>query len=93
MRRDEPDASPVRAKDLSGLPPAIVVTAECDPLRDEGKAYADRLREAGVPVRYLEYQGMVHGFMGWSSKVPTARLALDEVGRLLGSMLSATSRD
>ena len=86
--RDEPDASPVRARDLSRLPPAIVVTAECDPLRDEGRAYADGLRAAGVPVTYLEYAGMVHGFMGWSSKVPTARRALDEVGAKLREVLA-----
>ena len=86
--RDEPDASPVRARDLSRLPPAIVVTAECDPLRDEGRAYADGLRAAGVPVTYLEYAGMVHGFMGWSSKVPTARRALDKVGAKLREVLA-----
>ena len=88
-RRDAADASPLRARDLTRLPPAIVVTAECDPLHDEGRAYADRLREAGVPVTYLEYQGMVHGFMSWASKVTTARRAFDDVGRLLGSMLGS----
>ncbi len=82
-RRDEPHASPLRAPDLRGLPPAIVVTAECDPLRDEGKAYAERLIEAGVPVTYFEYPGMVHGFMSWSSAVPSGRRAFDEVGAAL----------
>ena len=87
-RRDDPNASPLRAPDVSHLPPAIVVTAECDPLRDEGKAYADRLRDAGVPVTYLEYPGMTHGFMGWASAVPAARRAFDEVGDALREALA-----
>jgi acetyl esterase/lipase len=87
-RRDEPDASPLRASDLSGLPPAIVVAAQCDPLLDEGRAYAERLRGAGVPVTYLEYAGMVHGFMSWSSKVPAARRAFDEFGAALRRALA-----
>ena len=79
-RRREPYASPLRATDLRGLPPAIFTVAECDPLRDEGAAYAERLRAAGVPVTYAEYLGMVHAFMGWSSVVPTGARAFAEVG-------------
>ncbi|HYR94015.1 MAG TPA: alpha/beta hydrolase [Methylomirabilota bacterium] len=86
-RRDEPYASPLRAKDLRGLPPAILVAAECDPLRDEGRAFADRLRGDGVAVTTLEYSGMVHSFMSWSAVVATSRRAFAEVGAALGERL------
>lgn len=61
---DSPLASPIEATDLSGVCPAMVVTAGFDPLRDEGRRYAERLVEAGVPVRYRCYDDMVHGFFG-----------------------------
>ncbi len=86
-RRDEPHASPLRAPDLRGLPPAIVVTAECDPLHDEGLAYAERLRAAGVAVRHLDHAGMAHAFMSWSSEIPQARRALADTGSELRRLL------
>jgi acetyl esterase len=87
-RRDEPFACPIRATDLRGLPPAIFVVAECDPLRDESAAYAEGLRRAGVPVSYLEYPGMVHAFMGWSEVVPAGATAFKDTGAALRKALA-----
>lgn len=80
---DDPDVSPLLAESFSGLPPAFVLTAEYDPLRDEGAEYADRLAAAGVPVTYRLYEGAIHGFWQMSRYAPYAQLALDECGDAL----------
>jgi len=79
----DPRASPLRHPDLRGLPPAVLVTAGFDPLLDEGRAYADALAAAGVPVRYRCHEGLVHGFAQMTGAVPEARRAvLDAVAQL-----------
>ena len=71
-------ASPLRARDLSGLPSATILAAEYDPLRDEGHAYAKRLKEAGVATTHTDYPGVFHGFFGMTAQIPRARQAVDE---------------
>ena len=77
---DDWRASPLRARSLSGLPPALIVTAGFDPLRDEGAAYAMRLRDADVMVDYVCFGGMVHGFAGMGKVLSSAFRAVALIG-------------
>jgi acetyl esterase len=78
-----PYACPAQAKTLAGLPPALVLTAEFDPLRDEGEAYAARLREEGVATVLKRYEGVTHGFFGMPSLIEKSRIAIAEASAAL----------
>jgi acetyl esterase len=83
-----PDASPLRAASLAGVAPALVVVCGLDPLRDEGVAYAERLRASGVPARLSEYEDMIHGFLRMPAVIDRSRNVLDEVGAALRDALT-----
>jgi acetyl esterase/lipase len=85
----DPNLSPLRARDLAGLPPAHIHTAEFDPLRCEGHAYADRLEAAGGTVRYTCHAGMIHHFYGMTAVIPYAQSAVADIGRAVGGALAA----
>jgi acetyl esterase len=80
---EDPLASPLRAETLAGLPPALVITAEYDPLRDQGEAYARRLADQGVQVKLSRYPGMAHGFFTSLGTLDAARSALFEAASVL----------
>jgi acetyl esterase len=86
-----PHASPLRASDLSGLPPALLVTCEFDPLRDEGEAYGQRLREAGVPVKISRYDGMIHGFFWMSGALGRTQELMDELAAEIRSAVRSAA--
>jgi acetyl esterase len=78
-----PEASPLRAGDLSGLPPALIVTCEHDPLHDEGEAYARRLAAAGVRFEHIDEPGMIHGYFRMAGVIGRARKSWDDCARFL----------
>nr|WP_294512462.1 alpha/beta hydrolase [uncultured Rhodopila sp.] len=84
-----PYASPLHAADLSRLPPAMVITAEFDPLRDEGLAYAKRLQQAGVSVNAVHYAGLIHGFFWLAGALDAGRELTADIGNELRKQASA----
>ena len=80
---EDPRVSPARADDLTDLPPAHVITAGYDPLRDQGNAYAAAMAAAGVPVELVEYEGMFHGFFNLGSVLDTAGVAVTRAAEAL----------
>ncbi len=89
-----PYASPLRETNLRGVAPALIITAEFDPLVDEGERYAAQLRDSGVPARTARYPGMVHGFMSYLGWVDAAGAAVaecaDALRRAMGTQLRSS---
>lgn len=83
---ESPYASPLLAPDLRGLPPAVVITAECDTLRDEGEAYAKRMADAGVAVTCTRYAGMIHPFFSLGGVLSQGGRAIEQVAAAVRAM-------
>ena len=80
-----PSASPALAKCLKGLPPTLLITAEFDPLRDDGKRFAEKLKKAGVPVKCSLYKGVIHGFLSFTT-FRASQKAFDEIAKTFRKM-------
>jgi acetyl esterase/lipase len=91
--RADPRVSPLRAPSLAGLPPAIIHTAEYDPVRDEGNAYAERLASAGVPVDHTCHDGMVHNFHALGAMLPQASALLQRIGAEIRQAFGTSATD
>ena len=91
---DDPRVSPLLAADgaLANSPPTLVITAELDPLRDEGEAYAERLRSLGVPVDVTRYEGMFHGFCSFADLLDDGRRAVSQAAAALAGALGAPAQ-
>ena len=90
--RRVPDASPLLAPDLSNLPPALIITAGFDPLRDEGEAYGERLKKAGVPAKVSRYSGMIHGFITMDGVIDKSKDAASEIAANLREAFQSRSK-
>lgn len=84
--RENPEVAPLRAADLAGLPPAVVVTAAHDVLRSEGESYAQRLEESGVPVRFRRFEGQMHGFFTMANILPASDEAIEYIATELAAL-------
>ena len=87
--QDHPEASPVRAKDHSRLPPTYVGTAECDPSRDDAELLAAKIKAAGGDVTAKRYPGMIHGFLNWATFLPGAKEGMDDLTSWLKARFAA----
>jgi acetyl esterase len=87
-RRSEPAASPLLSQSFDDLPPAMIITAEYDPLVDEGQAYAQELADAGVPTEYVCFDGLVHDFLAHAPLMPCSRRAFDRAAAAVKAALA-----
>lgn len=87
--RASPEVSPLNAPSLAGMPPAMIVTAGFDPLRDQGRKFAERLQADGVAAAYRNYPSLTHSFLNWSGSIEDARDAAEETARAFGKAIRA----
>ena len=92
-KRSDPRASPLLFEDFSGLPPAFVQTAGYDPIRDQGTAYAEKLRGAGVPVDHRHYEDLIHGYLQLAGYIEPAKVALNDAAAALRAAFNRETAD